>query len=74
VGEASRLDRIAAGKPFPPDTNTKDNRVIKNGVSGRQPRRAAFREAQHTDQYVSIHESAAQRRITACDAVFQYAS
>jgi hypothetical protein len=39
--------------------------VVSIQVSGRQARRAAFREAQHTDQYVSIHEIAAQRRITA---------
>jgi hypothetical protein len=29
---------------------------FKNNVSGRQARHAAFWEALHTDQYVSIHK------------------
>jgi hypothetical protein len=31
------------------------SRSLKNGVPGRQPRRAAFWDAQHTGQYVSNH-------------------
>jgi hypothetical protein len=37
----------------------------ENQASGRQARRAAFWDAQHTDQYVSNPKSAAQRSITA---------
>src|SRR5512137_201721 len=32
---------------------------VENQVSGRQPRRAAMGEAQHTGRYVSIHPSRA---------------
>jgi hypothetical protein len=36
-----------------------DQQVVEKQVSGRQPRRAAFWDAQHTDQYVSNHKSRA---------------
>ena len=51
---------------------TDKRQVVQKQVSGRQPRRGAFWDAQHTGKYVSrSREQAAQRRITARDAVFQ---